>query len=100
MNANPIRSVPPSVATPVPARPAAPRAETPAPQLPASPGPNPALRVDPQLGIVVLEFQNAQGKTTSSLPTERALAEYRRTGHPAGPAHDTTPAEKSPPAKA
>jgi len=47
----------------------------------AAPGPNPSLRIDPLLGIVVLEFQDAHGGT-STLPTQRALAAYRRTGLP------------------
>ena len=100
MNANRIQFLPPSFAAPTPARPAASRTETAEIKLPQSPGPNPALGVDPQLGIVVLEFQNAQGKTISSLPTERALAEYRRTGHPAGAEHEAAAAEAALPALA
>jgi hypothetical protein len=84
MNANRIQPLAPSIAAPDPPRPVAPQADMAESKVPQSPGPNPALRVDPQLGIVVLEFQNAQGKTTSSLPTERVLAEYRRSGHAAG----------------
>ena len=64
----------------------------------SSPGPNPALRIDPQLGIVVLEFSDAQGKTVSSLPTERVLAEYRRTGHAAGSEAPAQGTEKTLPA--
>jgi hypothetical protein len=88
MNANPILPLPAlarssglerSAASPPERPPEGPSAES-----GPSPGPNPALRVDPKLGIVVLEFLDAQGKTISSLPTERVLAEYRRTGHPAG----------------
>src|SRR3954471_18092139 len=43
----------------------------------ASPGlPNPSLRLDPALGLVVLEFRDQAGRT-ATLPTERELAPYR-----------------------
>ncbi|TDH62553.1 hypothetical protein E2C06_10445 [Dankookia rubra] len=43
----------------------------------ASPGlPNPSLRLDPALGLVVLEFRDRSGRT-ATLPTERELAAYR-----------------------
>lgn len=43
----------------------------------ASPGlPNPSLRLDPALGLVVLEFRDQAGRT-ATLPTERELAAYR-----------------------
>lgn len=39
--------------------------------------PNPSLRVDPSLNIVVLEFRDAAGEVRRSIPTERELATYR-----------------------
>ena len=43
----------------------------------AAPGlPNPSLRLDPALGLVVLEFRDQAGRT-ATLPTERELAAYR-----------------------
>jgi len=39
--------------------------------------PNPSLRVDPALNIVVLEFRSANGDVVRSMPTERELANYR-----------------------
>jgi hypothetical protein len=38
--------------------------------------PNPSLRLDPALGLVVLEFRDQAGRT-ATLPTERELAAYR-----------------------
>ena len=53
---------------------AAPPREEPA----TSPGlPNPRLRLDPRLGLVVLEFRDGQGRVERTLPTERELAAYR-----------------------
>ncbi|MDO9709798.1 hypothetical protein [Paracraurococcus lichenis] len=44
---------------------------------PAPPAmPNPSLRLDPALGLVVLEFRDQYGRT-ATLPTERELAAYR-----------------------
>lgn len=40
--------------------------------------PNPALRLDPELGLVVLEFRDRQGEVAASLPTPRELDAYRR----------------------
>jgi hypothetical protein len=47
--------------------------------------PNPALRMDPELGLVVLEFRDARGEVSASIPTSRELDAYRqaaRTGAP------------------
>jgi hypothetical protein len=41
--------------------------------------PNPSLRLDPALGLVVLEFRDAHGRR-ETLPTERELAAYRSAG--------------------
>jgi hypothetical protein len=39
--------------------------------------PNPRLRLDSGLGVVVIEFLDAQGDVRTSLPTEREMAAYR-----------------------
>ena len=47
--------------------------------------PNPALRMDAELGLVVLEFRDARGELAASIPTRRELDAYRqaaRTGAP------------------
>ncbi len=45
---------------------------------PAAPiGPNPRLRLDPALGVVVMEFLDATGKLSRSAPTEAQLRAYR-----------------------
>jgi hypothetical protein len=41
--------------------------------------PNPSLRLDPALGIVVMEFRDRAGGVQATLPTERELAAYRAT---------------------
>jgi len=69
-----------------------------APPKPA-PGPNPSLRVDPQLGIVVLEFEDGQGKTVT-LPTQRMLAAYRLQGGPSPPHRGDAKAAEPVPTKA
>lgn len=63
---------------------------------PAPATPNPSLRLDPALGLVVLEFRDHAGRT-ATLPTERELAAYRQAGgSPAqpqpGPGGTTGPA--------
>lgn len=47
---------------------------TPAP----SPITNPSFRLDPALGLVVIEFRNDAGAVTSSIPSERQLQAYQR----------------------
>lgn len=43
-----------------------------------SPGtPNPTLRLDPALGLVVIEFVSKSGAVTSSIPSQRQLAAYQ-----------------------
>jgi hypothetical protein len=44
----------------------------------SSPYPNPSLRLDPALGIVVLEFRSDTGAVTTSIPSERQLQAYQR----------------------
>jgi hypothetical protein len=39
--------------------------------------PNPSQRLDPALGLVVIEFRDASGNVTDSIPTERQLQAYR-----------------------
>lgn len=46
--------------------------------------PNPMLRLDASLGLVVLEFRNADG-TARTIPSERELAAYRSAARTAGP---------------
>jgi hypothetical protein len=45
---------------------------------PISARPNPAIRLDGALGLVVIEFRDASGAVTSTIPSERQLAAYRQ----------------------
>ena len=45
---------------------------------PSSPLPNPSLRLDAALGLVVIEFRNDDGAITTSIPSERQLRAYQR----------------------
>lgn len=95
-------SAPPGGARPSPAT--DPSAEATA----GSVGPNPALRMDPELGLVVLEFRNRQGDVATTFPTSRELDAYRRAvrtgaampeGDDPRPAMNRTPAaDATPPA--
>jgi hypothetical protein len=38
---------------------------------------NPRMRIDRDLGMVVIEFRDAAGRLTSSLPTNREIEAYR-----------------------
>lgn len=50
----------------------------PTPSTPANqPSPNPTLQLDAEVGIVVLEFRNADGAVTNSIPTQQQLDAYR-----------------------
>ncbi|MFC7475940.1 hypothetical protein ACFQS7_16330 [Dankookia sp. GCM10030260] len=88
----PRAAAPPSEAVPPQAAARASSDSTPA----ASPGlPNPSLRLDPALGLVVLEFRDGAGRT-ATLPTERELDAYRNAGGrpeptPPPPAAGTAP---------
>ena len=59
--------------------------------VPATPPPvqsftNPSLRLDPALGLVVIEFRNDSGTVTHSFPSQKQLDAYKRTGEaPPGP---------------
>ena len=53
--------------------------QAPADQAPSSsPIPNPSLRLDPVLGLVVLEFRSDTGAVTTSIPSQRQLQAYQR----------------------
>ena len=39
--------------------------------------PNPTLRLDAALGIVIIEFRNAAGEIADSIPTQQQLEAYR-----------------------
>ncbi len=50
--------------------------------------PNPSLRLDGALGMVIIEFHSESGAVTASFPTERQLEAYRiweRTGTDGAP---------------
>jgi len=53
---------------------AAPAAATPAAR--SAPYTNPALRLDPALGLVVIEFHDDSGRLSSSIPSQRQLQAY------------------------
>jgi hypothetical protein len=50
----------------------------PQPAVTSSPTPNPILRLDPALGMVVIEFHNTSGALTTSIPSQRQLAAYQK----------------------
>src|SRR4051812_3186545 len=39
---------------------------------------NPSLRLDPALGLIVIEFRNRAGVITTSVPSEQQLQAYQR----------------------
>lgn len=43
----------------------------------ATPAPNPRLRLDPALGMVVMEFRSGPGVPARSIPSAQELAAYR-----------------------
>ncbi len=43
----------------------------------ATPMPNPQLRLDAALGLVVIEFRDDSGAITTSIPSQRQLEAYR-----------------------
>jgi hypothetical protein len=49
---------------------------------------NPTLRLDPALGLVVIQFHDASGNVTTSYPSQRQLNAYR--------AHEQTLPDQSP----
>jgi hypothetical protein len=50
---------------------------TPPPAANPRPFPNPSLRLDAGLGMVVLEFRDDLGEVTNSIPSQRILQAYR-----------------------
>jgi hypothetical protein len=53
----------------------------PAPPQPVAtplPTPNPILRLDPELGMVVIEFHDTSGAVTTSIPSQYQLAAYQK----------------------
>jgi hypothetical protein len=65
--------------------------------------PNPTLRLDAALGIVIIEFGNAAGEIAESIPTQQQLEAYRlrfastsgkdQTGEPAAATVEPAPAK-------
>lgn len=72
-----------TITGPRPGRPAAPEAPPP----PASALPNPTLRLDASLGLVVLELRDAGG-AARTIPSERELEAYRTAARAQAPAAD------------
>ncbi len=76
--------IPPSALPPIASRGMEPIRVQPAAEAPAAgPGPaptarpNPSMRIDPSLGIVVMEFRDRSGAVAATLPTQRELDAYR-----------------------
>lgn len=70
----------PAAVAPAPeaAPPAPPRRAEPAPASPAAPMlPNPRLRIDAALNIVVLEFRDDGGQINRTLPSAQEIKAYR-----------------------
>jgi hypothetical protein len=63
---------------------------------------NPVIRLDESLGLVVIEFRNASGAVTTSIPSQRQLQAYQRWDDtrlgPAPPGCTNAPASTPPPA--
>ena len=91
-------------------RPAPPPPRGPASASPGTVMPNPSLRLDPALSMVVIEFRDDSGAVRTSIPSQQQLDAYRawersNTGPPPGgggaevpPAPAATPADAAPPA--
>jgi hypothetical protein len=62
------------------------------PAHPSLPTPNPQLRLDPALGLVVIELRGDHGMVTS-IPSERQLQAYKVWDQPRPGAQPSTPAE-------
>ncbi len=70
-------------------------AEPATPQAPLHP--NPSFRIEPALGLVVMEFRNGAGAVSSSIPTVQQLDAYRRAaGHAAASSETGLPAAGTP----
>ena len=57
------------------------------------PAVNPSLRLDPALGLVVLEFRDETGQVTGSIPSQRQIEAYHRAGGQSVPGSQTTTSE-------
>ena len=55
---------------------------------PAEPIANPTLRLDPSLGLVVIEFRDHAGSVASQIPSQRQMDAYRM--------HTETPHRETP----
>lgn len=60
----------------------------------APPVPNPRLRLDPQLGMVVMEFRSGPGVPERSIPSAQELAAYRSAALTGAPRPGETPAPR------
>jgi hypothetical protein len=65
---------------------------------PAPALPNPAMRLDAALGLVVLEFRGAADGEVRTIPSEREIAAYRSAARGGGAAPAAPPQSSSPPA--
>jgi hypothetical protein len=68
---------------------------SPAPQ--GHPLPNPSLRLDAGLGMVVLEFRDDNGDVTGTIPSQRVLDAYRTHATPVPGSSDDNAATTPPP---
>jgi hypothetical protein len=50
----------------------------PQPAVAPLPTPNPDMRLDPALGMVVIEFRDTDGALTSSIPSQRQIEAYQK----------------------
>ena len=73
-----LRALPISEPPRAPARAAGPEREPGAAPPPAAPAtPNPRLRLDGSLGMVVIEFRDQVGDVANTIPSPRQIAAYR-----------------------
>lgn len=71
-----LSTTPPPEALRPAAQPAAAPCPAPGREQPAAPVPNPRLRIDASLNLVVVEFRDAEG-ATHSIPSAREIEAYR-----------------------
>jgi hypothetical protein len=72
-----IRPIAPAAPEPAAARAAPSVPSAPEPAGSAEALPNPTMRLDPALGLVVIEFHNSTGGITTSIPGQQQLNAYR-----------------------
>ena len=70
-----------------------------APPVPSPQFPNPSLRLDSSLGMVVIEFRDPGGDVTRSIPSQRQIDAYRSHQIDTLPGTHATPATPSPEAE-